>query len=179
MPKRKLRPLPEFSRLVFLFFLASCASRLPRPASEALSLIDRERNLARSYALAVQRSFSAGSEDYVAAEHLYEDARTAFNRWLEQAAADLHFGEKMGADTYNEDLDEPVRKNSAFCNYSRRLLGEAPSTESENGRAALLGAAVLRLWDEYRDQSRDAKANMVLALQALKWPPFAQEEPSR
>ena len=107
---------------------------------------------------------------------LYEDARAAFNAWIESLSIELDANRKTDSSEFKDQkLKLAAQQAQSFLSYVDELfLGEPRSSavQASIGLVEPIIEAGLKIWMEYRSGNDESRKRVVERINNLKWKSF-------
>ena len=144
-----------------------------------LASLSELRSLAESRARLLQGLHQDGDIDnsaYRRGELLYEDARAAFNAWLDAVKAEFSTKESDSPGESTSDLlKSGSTKTEAFLSYADELILGEPRGGVAEAAIELTSKVIdtgVSIWRELRSSSKERRKQLLSQLDELRWMPF-------
>lgn len=155
-------------------FIPGCAGDkvLSSRVSNGFERIAQHKSKAEQSALTIKTNWLSGSKQYKEGEALYDDAKAAFDVWIERLRFDLVLdNDVQRSEHYTKSLHETAKKSEALVSYVTKASAK-PLTVEPIGVIGALSDAGMRIWKEYRAAQKERRDEILQVLGQLKWKNF-------
>lgn len=160
--------------LSFNLLIPGCAGErgLPSEVSNGFEWLAEHKSKAEQSALTIKMSWASGSIQYKEVEALYNDAKAAFDVWIERLRFDLVLDNDIAtSEHYTKSLHETAKKSEALVTYVTKASAR-PLAAEPISIIGTLSDAGMKIWKEYKAAQKGRKDEILEILGQLKWKHF-------
>lgn len=181
--------------LVASLLVIGCGRKSPPPSYESqqsvasdaaftfpatIGVLSQARTEAENRVLRAKRDYASNSmgdyreDKYSNAISLYDDARTAFNSWIDEVKAGLTSSDFSSTASDSQRLREAVSEKKRFVDFVDGGYEMTRDAQSFNPAVlapliAPLASAALEIWEYFRNLEADKIEQMRIRLEEQKW----------
>lgn len=160
--------------LSYNLFILGCAGEmgLLPTVSNGFEQIAEHKSMTEQSAFTIKTNWASTTMEHRAIEVLYDDAKAAFDVWIERLRFDLALDNDIAtSEHYAKSLHETAKKSDVLIAFAIKASATSLAAVPMSTLETLSGAGI-KIWREYKAASKERRDEILKILGQLKWKHF-------